>query len=143
MRKNKRSTQQGFTLVEMAVVLVIIGLILGAVMIGKDVQRNAEYARVKQKFVDQWAVAYNAYHQRTGAPLADSQIAPRLMINGANFDAGTGAPISGGNMTGTTPPGAICQGGAAAGMGRTVQTGDEFQLRFPASPRTSPACWTR
>jgi prepilin-type N-terminal cleavage/methylation domain-containing protein len=33
--------QAGFTLVEMAVVLVIIGVILGAVMIGRDAQRNA------------------------------------------------------------------------------------------------------
>ena len=43
----------GFTLIEMAVVLVIIGVIIDAVMIGRDVQRNAEYTRIKQKFVDQ------------------------------------------------------------------------------------------
>lgn len=48
--------QSGFTLVEMAVVLVIIGVILGAVMIGRDAQRNAEYLRIRQTFVNQWAV---------------------------------------------------------------------------------------
>ena len=46
-------------------------------MIGKDVQRNAEYTKIKQKFVDQWVVAYNTYHNRVGAPLGDSQTARR------------------------------------------------------------------
>ena len=35
--------QRGFTLMELAVVLVVIGLILGAVAVGRDVQRNAAY----------------------------------------------------------------------------------------------------
>ncbi len=52
-----RMHQQGFTLVEMSIVLVIIGLILGAVSIGKDLQRDAEYSKIKQKFVDQWVQA--------------------------------------------------------------------------------------
>ncbi|MBE9395822.1 type II secretion system protein [Pontibacterium sp. N1Y112] len=44
-----RMHQQGFTLVEMSIVLVIIGFILGAVSIGKDLQRDAEYSKIKQK----------------------------------------------------------------------------------------------
>ena len=43
-----RATQGGFTLVELAVVLAVIGLIIGAVAIGKDVQRNAEYTKIKK-----------------------------------------------------------------------------------------------
>jgi len=79
--KLKKGQQGGFTLIEMAMVLVIIGLILGAISIGKDLQRNAEYAKVKQKFIDQWAQAYNQYYYKTGVVLADSQIAPTLAIN--------------------------------------------------------------
>ncbi|MGC9455911.1 MAG: type II secretion system protein [Halothiobacillaceae bacterium] len=121
----------GFTLVEMAVVLVIIGLILGAVMIGKDVQRNAEYSKIKQKFVDQWVVAYNTYYQRTGVPLGDDQTAPRLMVNGANFD-GNGDSLSGRDMSGVDEPSAICQGAQGQDMDRgaedTTVNGD-FALR--------------
>jgi prepilin-type N-terminal cleavage/methylation domain-containing protein len=117
---------QGFTLIEMAVVLVIIGLILGAVSIGKDVQRNAEYARIKQKFIDQWAVAYNVYGQRTGYPLGDSQQEPRYMVNGAKYE-GSGDVVSGGNMSGVTVPAAICHGAKAAKMTRAADA--EVDLR--------------
>ena len=129
MQMSSKRRQGGFTLVEMAVVLVIIGVILGAVMIGRDVQRNAEYTRIKQKFVDQWVVTYNSYQQRYGAPIGDNQAAPQLMVNGANFTSG----FSGGNMSGATEPALICSGAdglpTAAGLTRGKQGGAEFDLR--------------
>ncbi|KRG44938.1 secretion system protein [Stenotrophomonas pictorum JCM 9942] len=124
IRSNRR--QGGFTLVEMAVVLVIIGVIIGAVMIGRDVQRNAEYTRIKQKFVDQWVVGYNSYHQRFGAPVGDNQAAPRLMVAGIDFNGAAGS-LSGGDMAGATSPGAICN--AAAPQGITAASTNGLQLR--------------
>jgi len=121
--KQGRLRQNGFTLVEMVVVLAVIGLILGAVMIGKDVQRNAEYTKIKQKFIDQWVVAYNTYYQRAGVPVGDSQTSPRLMVNGAKYSAGSSNPVSGGQDMSGVSVNAICEGTAPNGMSTTRQTG--------------------
>ena len=75
--------QAGFTLVEIAIVLAVIGLILGAVMIGKDVQRNAEYSKAANKYLYQWKASYDQYYQRTGVVVGDCQQAPTYMVAGA------------------------------------------------------------
>ena len=114
----------GFTLVELSIVLAVIGLIIGAMAIGKDVQRNAEYTKVKNKFVDQWEQVYNQYYQRTGVVIGDSQVQPRLMVNGRNYSAAAGLPTSGGNMTTVAPPNGACQGAIGGGMARSAPSVD-------------------
>lgn len=74
--KQRESTQQGFTLVELAIVLAVIGLIVGAVAIGKDLQRNAAYQRLSTDFVQGWLVAYDTYVTATGRVPGDSGTAP-------------------------------------------------------------------
>jgi len=116
-----RAAQGGFTLVELAVVLAVIGLIIGAVAIGKDVQRNAEYTKIKNKFIDQWEQAYNQYYQRTGVVVGDSQVQPRIMVNGQNYTAAAGEPVSGGDMSKVavgSEPAPVCARDPEAGTTR-------------------------
>jgi prepilin-type N-terminal cleavage/methylation domain-containing protein len=78
-----RRKQAGFSLLELSVVLVIIGLIAGAVTIGKDVQRNAVYQRITSDFVQGWAIAYDSFYTGTGRPPGDSAVAPTGIVSGA------------------------------------------------------------
>ncbi len=120
-----RTSQKGFTLVEMAIVLVIIGVILASVMVGRDVQRNSEYIKIRQTFINQWVVAYNTYWQRMGGPFGDNLLNRTLMVNGANF---TGT--YGNNMSEQPPPRALCFNNAAHEKNeREAQQEPPFNLR--------------
>jgi len=111
--KNIRQ-QSGFTLIEMAIVLVIIGLIISAVSISQNLQRSAETQKIKQKFLDQWVMAYNQYYSRTGVVVGDSQPEPRYMVAGADYvyndNGGPGVPGADNTSISTQELSKICQG---------------------------------
>ncbi|MBR7800862.1 prepilin-type N-terminal cleavage/methylation domain-containing protein [Undibacterium sp. FT137W] len=79
----KKPRQSGFTVLEMAVVLVIIGLVIGAVTIGTNVQRGASYQRMSSDFVQAWVTAYDRFYEGTGRPPGDVVAAPTGLVNGA------------------------------------------------------------
>ncbi|MBG0775647.1 MAG: prepilin-type N-terminal cleavage/methylation domain-containing protein [Desulfovibrionaceae bacterium] len=63
--------RSGFTLIELAIVLIIIGLIIGAVLKGQDLISNARGKRMTS-FVRQAEVAQWTYYDRTGTFAADA-----------------------------------------------------------------------
>ena len=65
------SSAQGFTLVELAIVLVIIGIIIGAVMKGQDLIDNARAKKVTTT-VNTWNMLTWAYMDRKGRFPGDS-----------------------------------------------------------------------
>lgn len=83
MRRRRVNSQRGFSLVELSIILLVIGLIVGAVSIGVNAHRSAEYNKIKQKFLDQWVRAYNDYYQRVGTVPGDDPATPTLIVNAA------------------------------------------------------------
>ncbi len=65
MRAKKRTGISGFTLVELAIVLIIIGIIVGAVLKGQDLIQNARTKKFVSK-VRSWEVAQWTFYDREG-----------------------------------------------------------------------------
>jgi prepilin-type N-terminal cleavage/methylation domain-containing protein len=74
MKHNFKSQQSGFTLIEIAIVLVIIGLLLGGVLKGQEMIENS---RIKSVVADMRGVsaAYNSYVDRYRALPGDETAA--------------------------------------------------------------------
>ncbi len=97
--------QAGFTLVEIAVVLVIIGLLIGGVLKGREMITNAKIKRIENDFAGVSAAIY-AYQDRYGVlPGDDPAASTRFAGTWRASDNGNGnGNIAGG--WGTTNNGA-------------------------------------
>ena len=92
-----KQRQSGFTLVEIAIVLVIIGLLIGGVLKGREMITNAKIKRIENDFAGVSAAIY-AYQDRYGAlPGDDPSASTRFAGTWAASDNGDGnGNISGG-----------------------------------------------
>lgn len=79
----KRATNQGFTLIEIAIVLVIIGLLLGGVLKGQELINNARVKSFANDFRN-IPVAIYAYQDRFRAIPGDDQQASTHVNGGTN-----------------------------------------------------------
>lgn len=84
--KSTQDKKAGFTLVELSIVLVIIGLIVGGVLVGQEMIRAAEVRSVITQ-VDKYNTAVNLFQNKYNGLPGD-------LRNPANFfDAGTGTAM--------------------------------------------------
>jgi len=85
LRSNK-----GFTLVELAIVLVIIGIILGAVLKGQELINNAKIKRLYNQYREVLAAVYTYYDKYGKYPGDDPNAATR-------WSTANPTPVSGNN----------------------------------------------
>lgn len=81
--------QKGFTLVEIAVVLVIIGLLLGGALKGQQMIENTRIKRIKHDF-DQYVAAFYGYQDRYRALPGDDSRATSYLQSVAGLSNGNG-----------------------------------------------------
>ncbi len=88
--------QTGFTLIEIAIVLVIIGLLLGGVLKGTELIENSKVRKAVND-INGVAAAYNSYIDRYGRAPGDDGLLAALNARGGNWSQVT----QGGNRNGT------------------------------------------
>lgn len=98
--------QKGFSMVEIAIVLVIIGLLIGAVLQAQALIKNSKIKRVTEE-LDKMSAAYYAYKDRTGNIAGDTDADGRINskslfwqnLRAEGFITGASSTTSGPNHT--------------------------------------------
>jgi prepilin-type N-terminal cleavage/methylation domain-containing protein len=143
MKMQKR--QSGFTLVEIAIVLVIIGLLLGGILKGQEMITQARIKNVVND-LNGITAAYFSYQDRYKAIPGDDLAAPARWNAAASFGAGGVAAGNGnGSLQGiyTAPPTATAPSVGAAGDEALIFW---WQLRaagFVPGPTLGQGAWSQ
>lgn len=128
--------QRGFSLLELSVALVVIGLLIGAVAVGRDLQRSAANQRLSTDFIQGWQLAYEAYFNGVGRPPGDNALTPTGRVNGAVTPVGT--PLCGADMLN-----AFLAAGIRIPTGRTEGQQDRYvYLDSNGNPQEVQVCFS-
>ncbi|HBM44733.1 MAG TPA: prepilin-type cleavage/methylation domain-containing protein [Halomonas sp.] len=84
MTKITLTRQRGFTLLEMSMALIVVALIISAVTLGSNLQRNTVYQHMATSFVRGWQLAFLSHVDRVGVAPGDNQTTPTGKVNGAD-----------------------------------------------------------
>ncbi|MBF0340797.1 MAG: prepilin-type N-terminal cleavage/methylation domain-containing protein [Magnetococcales bacterium] len=84
----RQRREEGFSLVEMAIVLVIIGLIVSAIAVGKSTMAKGEATKAFQQYINPYIQAVLSTYQGTGTVTISAATQKELM---ASYKYGDGA----------------------------------------------------
>ncbi len=87
-------TRSGFTLIELSIVLVIIALLVGGILVGRDLIKAAEIRQIVSD-VEKFSSAANTFREKYGCLPGDCTKAAEL-----GFDAFTGSAANGDSVIG-------------------------------------------
>lgn len=123
--------ERGFSLLELSVVLVVIGLLIGAVAVGRDLQRSAANQRLSTDFIQGWQLAYEAFFNGVGRPPGDNALAPTGRVN-----------AGGAALCGTDMINAFLAAGIRIPTGRTEGQQDRYvYLDSNGNPQEVQVCF--
>jgi prepilin-type N-terminal cleavage/methylation domain-containing protein len=91
--------QNGFTLVEIAIVLVIVGLLIGGVLKGQEMITNAKLKRIESDNAGIAAAMFSYQDRYTQLPGDDSDAQDRFEIYSSSADNGNGDGVIEGKWT--------------------------------------------
>ena len=110
---------QGFTLIELSIVLVIIGLLVGGVLTGQNLIKAAE-ARAQISQIDRFNTAVNTFQEKYGALPGDMTASTAAQFGFAARGIYAGEGDGNGLLQGVSQNGYSNPGGINYGAGETV-----------------------
>ncbi len=85
MQRRTHRTQHGFTLIELSIVLVILGLIVGGVLIGQSLIRSSELRGITSEY-ERYNRAIDTFREKYSALPGDMSTATSVWASEANGD---------------------------------------------------------